>query len=226
MSRLPSPGGDAGQWGTILNDFLSVAHNTDGTLKDAALITGAEQATNKGAASGYAPLDGSSKVPLANLPVPFTQANSHASADTDTATTALHHTLGTGANQAAAGNHTHNLTFALTSFSRQGTLGTSTGTQRLPIEASYTIVGTRVMVGTAPTGASILVDVNKNGTTVYTTQGNRPTVAAGANAGGPGATPDVTSLVAGDYLTIDVDQVGSGVAGSDLTVTIVVTKTV
>jgi hypothetical protein len=27
--------------------------------------------------------------------------------DTDTATTALHHTLGTGANQAAAGNHTH-----------------------------------------------------------------------------------------------------------------------
>jgi hypothetical protein len=28
-------------------------------------------------------------------------------ADTDTATTAVHHTLGTGANQAAAGNHTH-----------------------------------------------------------------------------------------------------------------------
>lgn len=27
--------------------------------------------------------------------------------DTDTATTALHHTLGTGANQAAQGSHTH-----------------------------------------------------------------------------------------------------------------------
>ena len=27
--------------------------------------------------------------------------------DTDSATTALHHTLGTGANQAAAGNHAH-----------------------------------------------------------------------------------------------------------------------
>jgi hypothetical protein len=35
------------------------------------------------------------------------QANTHESADTDSATTALHHTLGTGANQAAAGNHTH-----------------------------------------------------------------------------------------------------------------------
>jgi hypothetical protein len=35
------------------------------------------------------------------------QANTHESADTDTATSALHHTIGTGANQAAAGNHTH-----------------------------------------------------------------------------------------------------------------------
>lgn len=35
------------------------------------------------------------------------QSDTHGSADTDSATTALHHTLGTGANQAAAGNHTH-----------------------------------------------------------------------------------------------------------------------
>lgn len=37
------------------------------------------------------------------------QANTHESADTDSATTALHHTIGTGANQAAAGNHGHAL---------------------------------------------------------------------------------------------------------------------
>ena len=35
------------------------------------------------------------------------QANTHQSPDTDSAPTALHHTLGTGANQAAAGNHNH-----------------------------------------------------------------------------------------------------------------------
>lgn len=34
MSRLPTPGSDEGSWGDILNDFLSQAHNTDGTLKD------------------------------------------------------------------------------------------------------------------------------------------------------------------------------------------------
>lgn len=33
MSRLPTPGGDNGDWGNVLNDFLIQAHNTDGTLK-------------------------------------------------------------------------------------------------------------------------------------------------------------------------------------------------
>lgn len=33
MARLPQQGGDTDTWGTILNDFLSVEHNTDGTLK-------------------------------------------------------------------------------------------------------------------------------------------------------------------------------------------------
>lgn len=31
--RLPNPGGDDGSWGTVLNDFLTVAHNNDGSLK-------------------------------------------------------------------------------------------------------------------------------------------------------------------------------------------------
>ena len=35
MARLPTPGGDDGTWGGILNDFLSQEHNPDGTLKNA-----------------------------------------------------------------------------------------------------------------------------------------------------------------------------------------------
>lgn len=34
MPRLPLPGSDQGTWGQILNDYLSQAHKTDGTLKD------------------------------------------------------------------------------------------------------------------------------------------------------------------------------------------------
>ena len=70
MSRLPVPGADDGQWGIILNDFLGVSHAADGTLKTAQVsAAGAEMTTNKGQASGYAPLNGSSQVPIANLPV-------------------------------------------------------------------------------------------------------------------------------------------------------------
>jgi hypothetical protein len=33
MARLPIPGSDNGQWGTLLNQFLEVEHNADGSLK-------------------------------------------------------------------------------------------------------------------------------------------------------------------------------------------------
>lgn len=32
MARLPTVGGDDGSWGTVLNTYLQVAHNSDGTL--------------------------------------------------------------------------------------------------------------------------------------------------------------------------------------------------
>jgi hypothetical protein len=39
MARLPIPGSDDGAWGQVLNDFLVVSHNNDGTLKSAAVTT-------------------------------------------------------------------------------------------------------------------------------------------------------------------------------------------
>lgn len=43
MARLPQPGGDAGNWGDILNDYLSQAHKPDGTIKDDAISAAAIQ---------------------------------------------------------------------------------------------------------------------------------------------------------------------------------------
>ena len=34
MSRLPNVGGDNNEWGNVLNEYLSVSLNTDGTLKN------------------------------------------------------------------------------------------------------------------------------------------------------------------------------------------------
>jgi len=45
-TRLPNPGSDSGTWGNILNDYLSVEHNADGTLKKAADIADAKAKAN------------------------------------------------------------------------------------------------------------------------------------------------------------------------------------
>ena len=39
MPRLPIPGSDSGNWGSILNDYLSAAHKPDGTLKPGIITT-------------------------------------------------------------------------------------------------------------------------------------------------------------------------------------------
>jgi hypothetical protein len=72
-------------------------------------------------------------------------------------------------------------------------------------------------VQTAPTGASIICDVNINGTTIWTTQANRVTIAA-TETSGTQASFDTTTITDGDILTLDIDQVGAAVAGSSLTV--------
>jgi len=103
-------------------------------------------------------------------------------------------------------------------FSGAGPLTAGAGVGRWRFPYAATIMGVTAAVGTAPTGAAILLDVHKNGTTVFTTQGNRPTIAVSAFATTTEAVPDVTAVDSGDYLTVDRDQVGSTVAGADLTV--------
>ena len=97
-----------------------------------------------------------------------------------------------------------------------------TGIVQFVAMRACTISGVRVSVavGKAPTGASIIFDVNKNTTTIFTTQGNRPTIAISATKSSSLAVPDVTSLAAGDVLTVDVDQVGSTLAGGLATIII------
>ena len=50
MARLPTPGADDGTWGDVLNAFLTVSHNTDGSLKSSAVS--AAGALQSGAAAG------------------------------------------------------------------------------------------------------------------------------------------------------------------------------
>lgn len=111
-------------------------------------------------------------------------------------------------------------------FTQAGDLAVGTGTIRWYAPFACEVVSAHANVGTAPTGATAIFDVNRNGTTIYTTQGNRPTVAI-SGFYDEGGTPDGTvALAAGtDYLTVDIDQIGSTVAGADAVVTIHLRRT-
>lgn len=107
-------------------------------------------------------------------------------------------------------------------FKLAGLLATGAGATRLYNDtgATWTVVSIRASVETAPSGGSVVIDVNKNGTTLFTTQANRPTIAASGTTSGKVTTMDVTTVADGDYLTVDVDSITSPAA--NLTVTLVI----
>lgn len=82
-----------------------------------------------------------------------------------------------------------------------------------------TIVKIYASVKTAPTDADLIIDINKNGTTIWSTQANRITITDGTTSSTQSSI-NTTSLSEGDELTIDLDQIGSTVEGADLTVAI------
>lgn len=96
----------------------------------------------------------------------------------------------------------------------------TTGTNKAPsiiMPYGATIQKAYAYARTAPTGAALIFDINKNGTTIWTTQANRLQIAATANSGTQ-TSFDVTALAENDRLDLDVDQIGSTIAGSDVTV--------
>lgn len=85
------------------------------------------------------------------------------------------------------------------------------GTYEIPIHGGdFTILGVAARLGTAGS-TSTVVDVNKNGATIFGTQANRPTFAAAGKLATVGAF-SVTTLTTGDYLTADVDTAGTSAA--------------
>jgi hypothetical protein len=102
----------------------------------------------------------------------------------------------------------------------------STGANKAAWYAKHNFIITMVSVYStdAPTGTSLIVDANKNGTTIFTDQLKRPQVAAGENSD-DSDTPDVISIATGDRITFDIDQVGSGTPGGNpLMITLVLVK--
>jgi hypothetical protein len=105
-------------------------------------------------------------------------------------------------------------------FYVQGELSVEARAVALIAPCALIVLAVRCVVAVAPTGADLILDVNKNGTTLFTTQANRPTIAA-TETSDTSVAPDVTAIALGDVISLDIDQVGSTLPGEDLSVTIV-----
>jgi hypothetical protein len=72
-------------------------------------------------------------------------------------------------------------------------------------DRSSTILYIYMQVETAPgLGKILLVDVNKNGTTIFTDQNQRPAI-LDTDTTGMSGTPAITTLIKDDELTMDID---------------------
>lgn len=93
---------------------------------------------------------------------------------------------------------------------------------RLVFPYTVDILGVSLSVGTAPTSAAMIVQLVNDGSNAYTSTPTdvRPTIAASATTGTVGAPDLKPTLVAGKVLTATVAQIGSGTAGSDLTINV------
>jgi len=86
-------------------------------------------------------------------------------------------------------------------------------------DAAYTISKCYAYAKTAPVGSSLTFDVNKNGsTTIFSSAFSILTTASSASTTAIAA---AGTLAEDDFLTVDIDAVGSGTAGSNVTVTCV-----
>jgi hypothetical protein len=58
MARLPNIGSDEGMWGQVLNDYLAVSHNADGTIQDTGVVASKADDANVVHVSGNESVNG------------------------------------------------------------------------------------------------------------------------------------------------------------------------
>ncbi len=103
------------------------------------------------------------------------------------------------------------------------TTGDAKVTFRMP--HAMTLTGIRASVTTAPTGAKVTVDVNKAGVSILTT---KVTIDVSTKTSVGAAIPPViltSALADDDEITIDLDVIGSVIAGKGLKLTLLGTRT-
>jgi hypothetical protein len=96
------------------------------------------------------------------------------------------------------------------------TTGTAKVTFRMPY--AMTLSSVRASVNTAPTGSTLIVDINEGGSTILSTKLSIDASELTSTTAATAAVISDTALADDASITIDVDQIGSTIAGKGLKV--------
>jgi hypothetical protein len=102
------------------------------------------------------------------------------------------------------------------------TTGTAKISFRMPFAA--TLLAVRASVNTAPTGSTLIVDINEGGTSLLGTKLSIDATELTSTTAASAATITDSSLADDALITIDIDQIGSTIAGAGLKVSLFVRR--
>lgn len=105
------------------------------------------------------------------------------------------------------------VTFPDTFTSTSGAQGIASAWRAPTNGLTKALTKAEIWVDTAPTVASITVDLHRNGTTVFTGGTNRPVIATSSTSDVSGA-PSVTTMNDGDLFQFQVDSLNAGDQGN------------
>lgn len=128
-----------------------------------------------------------------------------------------------GADLSAHVKPTESLVIACSDETTAITTGTAKVTFRMPY--AFTLTAVRASVTTAPTGSTIIIDINEAGSTILSTKLSIDASEKTSTTAASAAVISDASLADDAEMTIDFDQVGSTIAGAGVKVTLIGTRT-
>ncbi len=116
-------------------------------------------------------------------------------------------------------NPTESLILAVSDETTALTAGTSKLTFRMPY--AFTPASVKASVTSAPTGANLIVDINEGGVSILSTKLSIDASEKTSTTAASAAVLSDATLAADAEITIDIDQIGSTIAGAGLKVTLI-----
>jgi hypothetical protein len=115
--------------------------------------------------------------------------------------------------------------FIIAASDETSNLATGTNIARIRMPYAFTLTAVRASVNTAPTGSTIIVDINESGSTILSTKISIDISETTSVTAASSPVISDSSLADDSIIGIDIDQVGSSNTGVGLKVTLIGYKT-